>query len=98
MKHKRNRNKTKKLSPAALQSRVLKQFIINPKKRYNAKQLIQKAKLNNNRDSVNLALKELAKKNQLVSIGEGRYKLNKAAMDDVKLGKKSNSGSKRTYT
>ncbi len=98
MKHKRNRNKTKKLSPAALQSRVLKQFIINPKKRYNAKQLIQKAKLNNNRDSVNLALKELAKKNQLISISEGRYKLNKAAMDGVKLGKKSNSGSKRTYT
>lgn len=79
MTKKKKYKKPTKLSPRALQRKLLKLFQINPKKRYNAKQIVKKLHLVNNKDSVNLALKELASKKMLVSISEGRYKLNKDA-------------------
>lgn len=93
------KNKSKKLSPDALQGKIFKQFVINPKKRYNSKQLIKKLHLNNNKDSVDKALKDLAKQKKLVSISEGRYKLNKEKLKKFnKEFKDHKSGSSRkTY-
>lgn len=93
---KKNKNKSKKLSPGKLKGKLIRQFQINPKKRYNSKQLIKKLKLNNSKHSVDLALKELANNGQLTSISEGRYKLNKSSKDNQDLPKK-NGGSQRTY-
>ncbi len=72
----------KKLRPQELERKLLKQFLINPKKRFNSKQLIKKLKLINNRDSVDYALEKLGKQNKLISISEGRYKLNKSFKGD----------------
>lgn len=100
MNNKKNtRQNSKKLSPEALQYRLLKQFSINPKKRYNSKQLIQKLKLSNKKDSIDLALKELATQKKLTAISEGRYKLNKVNKGDFKEPKKNkHKGLKKTYT
>ncbi|MDA9773345.1 ribonuclease R [Saprospiraceae bacterium] len=93
----RKKNKSKKLSPAALQGKLFKQFYINPKKRYNSKQLIQKLRLNNNRDSVDVALKDLAKQQKITAISEGRYKLNKANAKANPIVKKKDKGPKNIY-
>ena len=96
---KKSKQKSKKLSPQALEYRLLKQFSINPKKRYNSKQLIQKLKLNNNRDSVDLALKQLASQDKLTAISEGRYKLNKLNKSEFSSPTKDkHKGTKKTYT
>lgn len=78
MTRRRRTKPRKKLRPQELERKLLKQFFINPKKRYNSKQLIKKLKLINNRDSVDFALSKLAKQDKLISISEGRYKLNKS--------------------
>lgn len=87
----------RKLNPGALQAKILKQFYINPKKRYNSKVLIQKLKIDNNRDSVDLALKDLAKENKIILLSEGLYKLNKNEASTETFGKDKSKGNKRTY-
>jgi len=87
MTRRKNSKQRKKLRPYELERKLLKQFFINPKKRYNSKQLIKKLKLINNRDSIDYALKKLAEQDKLVSISEGRYKLNKAYKGDFAAGK-----------
>lgn len=95
--NKRIKKKSKKLSPGKLKGRIIKQFQINPKKRYNSKQLVKKLKLNNSRQAVDLALKELANSNQLVFVSEGRYKLDKSARDHSLSSNKNSKGQLRTY-
>lgn len=91
--NKRRKKSKKKFRPQELERRLLKQFFINPKKRYNAKQLIRKLKLSNNKDSIDYALEKLSKQNKLISVSDGRYKLNKAYDGDFTGG--SGKGQKK---
>ncbi len=92
----RRKNKQrKKLRPQELERKLLKQFFINPKKRYNSKQLIRKLKLINNRDSVDFALEKLSKQKKIVSVSEGRYKLNRAYEGDFEQGIGNGKGMKK---
>ena len=93
------KDKKKKLSPEALKGKLLTQFTINPKKRYSGKDLLKKLRLSNNRDSVEMALRDLVAQKKLIPIKEGRYKLNKANMGKGKTYKESSpKGPQRTYT
>ena len=71
--------KGKKLTSAQLKKELSKFFSRHPKKRLNAKQLIKKLKLANNKDSVEYVLGALAEEGQLWPIGDGKYRLDRYA-------------------
>jgi ribonuclease R len=96
MSRRRKSKQIKKLRPQELERKLLKQFFINPKKRYNSKQLIRKLKLINNRDSVDYALEKLSKQKKLISVSEGLYKLNRGYEGDFKSG--GGKGQKKILT
>lgn len=73
----RKRKKKGDLTSNELQERISKLYLKNPKKRYSAKQIIKKLRLNNSYDSVNSAMEKLVEKNFLFPISSGRYKLDK---------------------
>ncbi len=98
MSRRRNNKQRKKLRPQELERKLLKQFFINPKKRFNSKQLIKKLKLINNRDSIDYALSKLAKQDKLIPISEGRYKLNKAYKGDFGEGVSKGNSTKKIVT
>lgn len=71
--------KGKKLSARALYDAIIRLFRATPRKRYNAKQIINKLKIKNNRDSVESALEQLAEKDQIVPIPDkDKYRFNKS--------------------
>lgn len=67
--------KGKKLTSAQLIGEVLRLFKRHPKKRLNAKQVIRKLKIANNKDSVEYAMEKLVEDNQLINMGELKFKL-----------------------
>lgn len=77
-----NKVKGKKLSVRTLIHEIFKLFKNTPRKRYNAKQVINKLKIENNKTAVEAALEELAKKDKIVPLKDiDKYKLNKQALD-----------------
>ena len=73
---KRKKKKGKKLTSAQLKSEITRLFKAHPKKRLNAKQVIKKLFISNNKDSVNHALAKLAEGGLLYFIDD-KYKLDK---------------------
>jgi ribonuclease R len=78
MKSNKRTSKRKTLSPGQLKSLLLKHFAGNPFKKYNAKQVIEKLRLANNRDQVNHLLQDLEKNGLLLHNKEEKYFWNKA--------------------
>ena len=73
---KNSRKKGKKLTAGQLKQAILKLFKRSPKKRFNSKQIIQKLKIANNRDSVQEALKKLTEENKLSPVGNNKFRVN----------------------
>lgn len=73
---KQTRKKGKHLSAGQLKTEVIKLFKISPRKRLNAKQIIKKLKVGNNRDSVQDAIIKLAEENKLIPVGDHKFRLN----------------------
>lgn len=69
----------KKLSAKQLQQEIIKLFKNEPKKRLNPKQIARKLNIANTKDSINDALTKLAETNQLISIPDYKYQLNRNA-------------------
>lgn len=90
-------NKGKKITVGQLSQQVINLFSEHPKKKYNARTLIEKLKIANTKDSVNHVLSTLAKKNVLDELDEGFYQWNKSfQMQNETTGKSSMQSAKNT--
>lgn len=74
-KKKKTKVKGAQLRPRKLQSEILRLFKKNPKKPFNAKQVIRKLKIANNKDSVQNALELLATSGKLLATPDYKFKL-----------------------
>lgn len=75
---KKNKVKGKKLSPRLLAYEILKLFKRAPRKRFNAKQIINKLKIGNNRSSVESALDNLVEKSKILPLeNKDKFRLNR---------------------
>ena len=74
-KKKKTKVKGAQLRPRKLQSEILRLFKKNPKKPFNAKQVIRKLKVANNKDSVQNALELLATSGKLIATPDYKFKL-----------------------
>jgi ribonuclease R len=74
---KKSKTKGQKLPANLLKSEVLKLFKNQPKKRLNARQVIKKLKIDNNKDAVQDALTKLEQDGKLFSFGEGSFRLDR---------------------
>lgn len=72
------KTKLRKLSVPELSTAIIKMFKAHPKKAYNAKQIIEKLKIDNSRDSVQYVLEKLAEKGELTSSKDIKYSIIKA--------------------
>ncbi|MCB0610488.1 MAG: ribonuclease R [Lewinellaceae bacterium] len=75
-----------KLSAKELQSEILKLFRRSPKKQLNPKQVVQKLKADNNKDSVLHALQQLAEAGELISLEDYKFKIAKKEAAPPKQG------------
>ncbi len=85
-------NKGKKITVGQLSQQAINLFAENPKKKYNARTLIEKLKIANSKDSVIHVLKSLEKKNLLVLHEDDFFQWNKAYVNtevDIKDSKSS---------
>jgi len=73
-KKKKSKVRGRKLSASQLQVEVLKLFKRHPKKRFNAKQVGGKLKIDNNKDSIQHALEKLVKEGQLFALEDYKFK------------------------
>lgn len=90
-------NKGKKITVGQLSQQLINLFSEHPKKKYNAKTLIEKLKIANSKDSVNHVLATLAKKNVLDELEEGFYQWNKAfQIENEGAGKSNKQNAKNT--
>lgn len=64
----------KKLSAQQLQREIINLFRRHPKKRLNPKQIARKLNITNNKDSVQSALDKLTEEQQLLPLGDFKYK------------------------
>ncbi len=71
--------KGKKLTPKELKRHILFLLKANPKKRFNAKQIIKKLKIANNSPAVQSVLGSMAKENKIIALADYEYRLNKYA-------------------
>ena len=72
-----NSDQSKKKSGHGLEKTIYKAFVVRPKKRLNAKDLLKILKGKNSKESINQHLNSLEEKGQLVHIKSGRFKLNR---------------------
>jgi len=91
-KHKKSKTAGEKLSAKDLKKEVLSLFRREPKKQLNPKQVIQKLKLETNKDAVAHALNKLAEDQQLVALPDFRYQLNRAFAAEQASARRSGSG------
>ncbi len=68
-----------RLTAKQLKYEILKLLKRHPKKRFNAKQIIKKLRIANNKDAVQHALDQLNTSQEVKPIAEGKFKLNTAA-------------------
>ncbi len=78
MKEKRSSKKGGKLNPMELKKYILNLLRINPKKRYNARQIQKKLDIKNTKTSINDALEKLKEKEEVLLFPEDKYKINQA--------------------
>ncbi|MEM8527805.1 MAG: ribonuclease R [Bacteroidota bacterium] len=74
MTRKKSKIKGKRLTAKQLQTEISKLFSRHQKKRFNAKQIIKKLRIVNNKDSVQHALEQLVEQKKLRPISEGKFK------------------------
>lgn len=77
-KKKKTKVKGAQLRPHKLQSEILRLFKRNAKKPFNAKQVIRKLKVANNKDSVQHALEQLVDDGKLLATQDYKFKLGRA--------------------
>ncbi len=87
-------NKGKKITVGQLAQQLVNLFAEHPKKKYNARILIEKLKIANSKDSVNHTLKSLAKKSMLLEFEEDFFQWNKDYRSDETSATKSSNHSK----
>jgi ribonuclease R len=75
---KKTKLKDKKLSASELRSAILKMFQAHPKKAYNAKQIIEKLKINNSKDAVQDALLKLQQQNAIATYKDAKFGLGRS--------------------
>ncbi len=75
MKKKKFKTRTKKLTQPQLQKSIYYLLSKNAVKVFNPKQIAKRLKLQNSRDSIMDALKVLVKNNQIVELGDYKYKM-----------------------
>jgi len=75
MKKKKNKVKENRLESKKLKSSLARFYIQNPDKAYNAKELIDKIEISNNRDSVSYALNKLVEEGLIGMIKGDKYQL-----------------------
>ena len=75
MAKKKTKTKDLKLTSKQLQTQIFKLFKRHPKKLLNPKQIIQKLKVSNNKDSVQYALDQLVEAGKVISPDQYKYKL-----------------------
>lgn len=74
MTRKKSKIKGKRLTAKQLQIEISKLFSRHQSKRFNAKQIIKKLRIVNNKDSVQHALEQLVEQKKLRPISEGKFK------------------------
>ncbi len=74
-KKKKSKTKGNKLTAKQLQTVIFKLFRRHPKKRLTPKQVAQKLKVDNNKDSIRHAIEELAKAGKLAVLEDNKFKL-----------------------
>ncbi len=79
-KNKKSKTAGVKLSTKDLKREVLSLFRREPKKQLNPRQVIQKLKVENNKDAVTHVLEQLVASQQIVSLPDYRFQLNRAAI------------------
>ena len=72
-----NSDQSKKKSGQGLEKTIYKAFVVRPKKRLNAKDLLKILKGKNSKESINHHLNSLEEKGKLIHIKSGRFKLNR---------------------
>jgi ribonuclease R len=92
-KKKKKKIKGNKLSSRQLQSELLKFFRYHSTKQFNPRQIIKKLKIENNKDSVQYALDQLAESGSLVRVDEYRYRINAAKLPS----QNGEQGDRKTY-
>ncbi|MEM1328701.1 MAG: ribonuclease R [Bacteroidota bacterium] len=75
MSKKKNKIKGKRLTAKQLQVEILKLFSKNPRKRFNAKQVVKKLRVSNNKDSAQYAMEKLTEQQKLRPLPEGKFKI-----------------------
>jgi ribonuclease R len=92
----KNRNKTKikgkKLSAQQLRVEIIKLFQRHPRKRFNPKQVVNKLRISNNKDSVQDAMDKLVQNKEIIALGDYKYKLNKQSTPQSTEGTKYAEG------
>ncbi|MEM9887052.1 MAG: ribonuclease R [Bacteroidota bacterium] len=78
MSKKKKKIKGKRLTARQLQVEIIKLFSKNPRKRFNAKQVIKKLRVSNNKDSVQYAMEKLTEQQKLRPLPEGKFKIHHA--------------------
>jgi ribonuclease R len=81
--------KGQKLNTPELSQAIMKMFRAHPKKQYNAKQIIEKLKINNSKDSVQHALDKLTEKGALAVNKDVKYGFTKIETEE-KTNEKTN--------
>ncbi|MCB0634799.1 MAG: ribonuclease R, partial [Lewinella sp.] len=92
-KKKKKKLKGNKLSTRQLQSELLKFFRYHSKKQFNPRQIIKKLKIDNNKDSVQYALDQLAESGALIRVDDYLYRINAAQLP----AQSGDQGDRKTY-
>ncbi len=80
--NKKPKIKGKRLGAAELRHEIMKLFRRHPRKRLNAKQIIKKLKIDNNKDSVADALEKLSKDEKLIAVDDVKFQINRSKDDE----------------
>lgn len=99
MKKKKAKLKGKVLHANQLKQEILKMFLHHPKKQFNPRQVAQKLKIENSKDSVEDALKKLVESGHLVPLEDHKFKIKttlaRPVMDEASIkrtGRKTHLG------
>lgn len=92
MAKRKSKIKGQRLSTRQLKYEILKLFKRHPKKRFNAKQIIKKLKIANNKDAVQDALGQLKETQAVKAISDEKFKLGNVEAEEV-----TDASSRKTY-
>ena len=88
----RKKYKLRKLSAEALKKEIFQLFKRHSKKSFSSKQVYNKLKVSNSKDSVNFAIAQLVKEQKVYPLNEGKFRLDRFAEKDVSVSKTFHEG------